>query len=134
MVGDTRMKGKPFSNDIYMVSIGSNKGMFQDQNKSRRTPSDPVMFFDCGIHAREWISSTTCLYLIQVLQGPDQTSSVLCQKLVNAFEHKRVSKRARHYPIYNIQWIWMPMMNPDGYALTHEQDKLGEGEKSSFLP
>ena len=29
--------------------------------------SDPILFFDCGIHAREWISSATCLFLIQEL-------------------------------------------------------------------
>jgi hypothetical protein len=27
---------------------------------------EPMMFFDCGMHAREWISSATCLYIIQV--------------------------------------------------------------------
>ena len=25
----------------------------------------PILFFDCGIHAREWISPATCLFLIQ---------------------------------------------------------------------
>ena len=46
---------------------------------------------------------------------------------MNAFEYKRVSKRAKHNPLYNVQWIWMPMMNPDGYAITHKKDESGEG-------
>ena len=46
---------------------------------------------------------------------------------MNAFEYQRVSKKAKHKPLFNIQWIWMPMMNPDGYAITHKRDEPGEG-------
>ncbi len=28
--------------------------------------SEPILFFDCNIHPREWISSSSCLYIIQV--------------------------------------------------------------------
>ena len=26
---------------------------------------DNILFFDCGIHAREWIAPATCLYVIE---------------------------------------------------------------------
>ena len=52
------------------VSRGAESGQIravsQHQSRSWIFTPDPVMFFDCGIHAREWISSATCLYLIQV--------------------------------------------------------------------
>ena len=42
---------------------------------------DHVIFFDCGMHAREWISSATCLYLIQVIGSAVQPVSTLSRWL-----------------------------------------------------
>jgi len=95
LIGDTYIKNKTFKNEIYLVKIG-------DEN-------DPILYFDCGIHAREWIASATCLYLIQ--------------KLAISFEDK---SKAKFPSIFNYQWHFVPMMNPDGYATTHVPDFGGE--------
>jgi len=81
------------ANDIYLVEIGSD--------------SDPVLFFDCGIHAREWISSATCLYIIQNL----------------AIQFKK-AKKGNKLSVLNYQWVFMPMMNPDGYNQSHVVDRF----------
>merc|ERR1712147_571240 len=52
-IGNTYIKDKDIVNEIFLVTIGSS--------------SAPILFFDCGIHAREWISPATCLFLIQEL-------------------------------------------------------------------
>jgi len=93
VVGNTYIKGKPWQNDLYLVEIGSD--------------SDPVLFFDCGIHAREWISSATCLYLIENL----------------ATQFKEANSTDKK-PIHNYQWVFMPMLNPDGYNQSHAEDRF----------
>jgi len=103
VVGDTKIKGKSFSNDIYSISIGDDK--------------DPVMFFDCGIHAREWISPATCLYLIQ--------------KLAHVFEVFKkykgtINSKKAIFTVFNFQWVFIPNVNPDGYMKTHSGDPEGE--------
>jgi len=102
IAGNTSIRGKPFTIRIPLVSIGDKR--------------DPIMFFDCGIHAREWISSATCLFLIQ--------------KLVLVFEMSRKLKLAKEIPenssVFNYQWQFMPMLNPDGYLTSHWPDLSGE--------
>jgi len=62
----------------------------------------PVMWIDCGIHAREWISPAICLYAIsRLLSSPE----------------------GRHH-LAHYDWHIMPMMNPDGYVYTHTHDRL----------
>jgi len=93
VIGNTFIEGKTHENNLYEVKIGSDK--------------DPVLFFDCGIHAREWISSATCFYLIESLA-----------KLFKS------SKTDPKNPILKYQWIFLPMMNPDGYDLSHTTDRF----------
>ena len=66
VVGNTAIEGKAFQNDLLIVKIGDSSG---ELNVHKPAP-DPVMFFDCGIHAREWISPATCNYIIQVQLTP----------------------------------------------------------------
>lgn len=35
------------------------------QLKGRSSPKKPVFFINCGIHAREWVSPATCIYMIK---------------------------------------------------------------------
>ena len=35
------------------------------QLKGRPSPKKPVFFINCGIHAREWVSPATCMYMIK---------------------------------------------------------------------
>ncbi|CAG5110728.1 Oidioi.mRNA.OKI2018_I69.chr2.g5101.t1.cds [Oikopleura dioica] len=74
--------GKTFENrDIYVVTIGSD--------------SQPKITVDCGIHAREWVSPTMCLFLIdQLINGDYQ------------------------YMREGITWVIFPVLNPDGYQYT----------------
>jgi len=91
VIGNTHIDGKDYANDIHLVTFGSNP--------------DHIIFFDCGMHAREWISSATCLYLIQ--------------KLATLFSNKKSKSPLLHY-----QWQFIPMANPDGYEISHKGDRM----------
>ena len=57
----------------------------------------PVIFFDCGIHAREWIAPATCLWIINQLisgYGIDEEITALIDRY---------------------DWKFIPVANPDGY-------------------
>merc|ERR1711974_225829 len=101
VVGNTKIKGKSFSNDIYSISIGDDK--------------DPVMFFDCGIHAREWISPAVCLYLIQKIAY-----------VFEVFKNHKGTINPKKATMFNFQWVFLPNVNPDGYMKTHSGDPPGE--------
>ncbi|XP_068222956.1 carboxypeptidase B1-like [Palaemon carinicauda] len=82
-VGDS-IENRP----IYLVTITSNQGANQ-----------PIIFIDAGIHAREWISPASAMYLIEKLaESPDLTQG--------------------------IEWQIMPLLNPDGYAYSWTNDRL----------
>lgn len=66
----------------------------------------PVVILDAGIHAREWLAPTTALYLIEQLVGP---SGSLLDKL---------------------DWIIIPLLNPDGYEYTHTRERFWRKTRS----
>jgi len=63
----------------------------------------PVFFINCGIHAREWITVTTCCYIIDQLLGEDPAGDEILSR-----------------------WsvIIVPILNIDGYDYTHNSDRL----------
>lgn len=95
-IGTTFMEGKKIVNDINLVTIGD--------------PEAPILFFDCGIHAREWISPAVCLQMIE--------------NLVNLFKGKLESNSLKD--LLDYQWQFIPVLNPDGYQRSHLKDKEGE--------
>lgn len=70
---------------------------------SNGNTKNKAVWVDGGIHAREWISPATVTYIIDQLteNWEDQSDD-----------------------IKNIDWYFLPVMNPDGYEFTHTNDRL----------
>jgi murein tripeptide amidase MpaA len=62
-----------------------------------RNPEKPIFYIHCTIHAREWITTTTCLWIIDQLLNQDPAGVDL---------------------LNNFQWIFVPVFNVDGYEYT----------------
>jgi len=81
--------------DLRGLRIGSNASSDQ-----------PVFFFNCGIHAREWIAPATCVYIIHHLVEGYGKDSQITQLLDSMNFHV------------------LPVLNADGYVYTWERDRL----------
>lgn len=60
----------------------------------------PDVMFECGIHAFEWITPATCLWLAKEF----------------------VEKPPSWMKKFNV--VMIPVMNPDGYKVTHSGDRM----------
>ena len=69
-------------------------------------PQTPKILLTCQIHAREWVSSSTCMFIAQSLVDGFQTSPVIRDILSKAEIHI------------------IPFLNPDGYVYTWTTDRL----------
>ncbi|OQR69829.1 mast cell carboxypeptidase A-like [Tropilaelaps mercedesae] len=69
----------------------------------------PVIFIECGMHAREWASISTCLYMIDEL-------------VTNQESHKDLLDR------FNFHIV--PCSNPDGYEYTRNFNRLWRKNRS----
>lgn len=58
----------------------------------------PIVFFEAGVHAREWIAPMTALYLMEQL----------------------VINYDIHYELQRIDIIIIPVLNPDGYEYSQQ--------------
>jgi len=68
-----------------------------------RDSSKPIIFIHCTIHAREWITTTTCLWIIDSLLNNDPDGDKLTT---------------------DYQWVIVPILNIDGYEYTHTTNRL----------
>jgi len=69
----------------------------------------PKIFIHCTIHAREWITTTTCLWIIDSLLNTDPDGRSL---------------------IEDFQWFIVPILNVDGYDFTHTSNRLWRKSRS----
>lgn len=65
------------------------------------TAGRQVVFIEAGIHAREWISTASAVYLIYTLLQP--TSLPFLERFT---------------------WYIVPTVNPDGYEFSHTSDRM----------
>lgn len=65
-------------------------------NKISDNPTKPIVLIDAGIHAREWVSVSTIMYLINQLTANPEDSP-----LVRGF-------------LDSYDFVFMPVLNPDG--------------------
>ncbi|XP_067121029.1 carboxypeptidase B-like [Centruroides vittatus] len=83
------------------IKIGSNKNS-----------SKPIIWLDAGIHAREWISPPTVLYIATQLATEYEIKDDV-KKLVDEFD-----------------WYILPVANPDGYVYSHTTNRLWRKTRS----
>jgi carboxypeptidase A2 len=70
----------------------------------------PIIWVDSNIHAREWISSATTLYIIDEILFGDSQEAVRLRT--------------------NYRWYFAPNINPDGYEYTWTSDRLWRKTRS----
>lgn len=75
--------------------------------------SKPVLWVDSGIHAREWISTSTGIYLINQLSTGYRENKSEVMEILNRFD-------------VHI----LPVVNPDGYDHTHTKVRNRSGRIS----
>jgi len=63
----------------------------------------PKIFIHCTIHAREWITTTSCCWIIESLLNDDPDRFQLREEF---------------------SWYIVPVLNTDGYAYTHTNTRL----------
>lgn len=61
--------------------------------------SRPIIFIDAGIHAREWVTHMSAVYLL----------------------HQLIEHHDRHEFLRHVDWIIVPVINPDGYIHSHNK-------------
>ncbi|KAL6261344.1 hypothetical protein P5V15_006441 [Pogonomyrmex californicus] len=77
-------------------------------------PDNPGVFIEGGIHANEWISPATTIYVLhQLLTSNDPDIRELAE---------------RH------NWYIFPVFNPDGYVYTHTTDRLWRKTREPHFP
>uniref|UniRef100_A0A1L8DQV2 Zinc carboxypeptidase A 1 n=1 Tax=Nyssomyia neivai TaxID=330878 RepID=A0A1L8DQV2_9DIPT len=91
-----------------LVTVVSAGKSFQDRDilgiKLSHGSKNPGIFIEGGIHAREWISPATVIFLInELLTSQDEAIKDLAE---------------------SYDWYIFPSINPDGYVFSHEKDRL----------
>jgi len=89
--------------DMYALKIQSQKGA---SNKK-------TVFMNCGIHAREWISPATCMYMIKQFVEKYSKGDAEITAVVQKYD-----------------WIILPVFNVDGYEFTHTGKRLWRKTRS----
>jgi len=98
-----------FENVDFIASVGStieNRNVPALRFGAVGTPSNPVptVWLECGIHAREWITSATCLYFTQKL-----------------FE----GSKSEYKDLFDgLQFYLVPSVNPDGLTFSQKTNRL----------
>ncbi|KAB0796403.1 hypothetical protein PPYR_10464 [Photinus pyralis] len=70
--------------------------------------SKPIIFIDAGIHAREWIAPAQALFIL----------------------HELIENGENKHMIEKVDWIIIPLANPDGYEYSHTTDRFWRKTRS----
>lgn len=100
----SQIAGKSYENRNLKVAI------IKTSTSSRK------VWIDCGIHAREWVTPSTCVWIINELVTAYNSGNSLARELLGYFE-------------FHI----LPLVNPDGYEYTHTTVMLKKLKFNLFI-
>ncbi|XP_013170481.1 PREDICTED: uncharacterized protein LOC106119901 [Papilio xuthus] len=102
--------GNEYPQEVYLESIGKtleNRDIIAVRILLGTGKRRPKVIVEGGIHAREWISPAFVTYMMnQILHAPKSNNTAL-KEIAFAYE-----------------WYFVPILNPDGYEITHTSDRL----------
>lgn len=113
-----KMKAEANSNIMkYNNSIGSShegREMPAVHLTASNNPNRKKVYMQCQIHAREWITGATCMYIIDYLvSGYGQKDDVT--KILDS-----------------VELVAVPFVNPDGYVYTWQHDRLWRKNRNKY--
>ncbi|KAI9560986.1 hypothetical protein GHT06_011942 [Daphnia sinensis] len=82
------------------------RGIIMATISTGSSATKPVMYFECAMHAREWVAPATCLYVMNEMATKYGTDAEITAMLDYA------------------DWLITPVSNPDGYEYTWTTDRL----------
>lgn len=87
------LTASPGRRRIYVMKVSSGQVFGQK----------PIIAMEAGMHAREWASPATVLYLLnRLVENPSSRAELL----------------------ENVDWLIVPMLNPDGYEYSRKYERL----------
>lgn len=87
---------------LELFNLGFTYGGQEIQGLSIGDKTKPMFYMHCTIHAREWIATTSCLWIID--------------QLLNEAENRQLRN--------DFHWVIVPVHNVDGYDYTRSGDRL----------
>lgn len=106
----TTIAGKTFENrDIKVLTL-------------KKASTKRAIWIDCGIHAREWIAISTCVYMIDAvwISKLKLSRSFNFKKYKFVRESQSAAKNILDY--YEIKLL--PVVNPDGYEYSRRSQSV----------
>jgi len=109
-----------FANSAYVSTYTPGKTFENRDIKVLRLKTSTAkrsLWLDCGIHAREWIAISSCIWFIDRITRDYNAGETVARDILS------------HYEIHI-----MPVVNPDGYAYSHYMGRLQRKNRSVKEP
>jgi murein tripeptide amidase MpaA len=99
--------GCVYKENIYNVPTTKGRYLSAFECRLGGVTTRPILYNQCQIHAREWVSGTTCQYIVHTLLNRYKAGNAVAKDILNAF---------------NIAFV--VVTNPDGYVNSWDSDRM----------
>ncbi|KAK6629015.1 hypothetical protein RUM43_002832 [Polyplax serrata] len=100
--------GQTMAQIEFIGKTTENRDMVLVKISSDHSAKKPIIFFEAGIHGREWLAPTSAMYMIDQL----------------------VHNITQRHVLDGIDFYIIPLSNPDGYEYSREYDRLWRKTRS----
>lgn len=93
---------------------------------SPQTPLKPKprILINAGTHAREWVGPAAALYTIDNLLTMMESDELVSRNTKHEDPTSRKERHALQHILHTFDLIFVPLLNPDGYAYSWEHKRL----------